>query len=90
MDIVLYTSAFCAPCASARATLTHVKRLVPSLTSTERDVVRFDEDAAADGIRSTPTFILRSDAGDELFRAEGAPRLDQLLTAVAQHIDLPR
>lgn len=87
MELVLYTSAFCAPCASARATLAEAQRLVPQLRTTERDVVRFETDAVADGIRSTPTIIMRSAAGAELFRATGAPRIDQLLAAVARFLD---
>ncbi|MCW4456693.1 thioredoxin family protein [Microbacterium sp. MPKO10] len=87
MDIVLYTSAFCAPCTAARRAVAEVERLVPVVTTRERDVAAHPESAEADSIRATPTLLLRSPSGREVFRAEGAPRVNQLLTAVALHID---
>ncbi|WP_342357150.1 thioredoxin domain-containing protein [Paramicrobacterium chengjingii] len=87
MKLVLYTSAFCAPCAAARRAVADVQNLVPWVTSIERDVVAHETHAEADGISSTPTLLILSPSGREVFRAEGAPRTDQLLTAVALHRD---
>lgn len=86
VEVELYTSAFCAPCASARATLAEVARLVPAVRVTERDVTRFEREAEELGIRSTPTVVIRDAAGGVAFRAAGAPRLDQALAAVARRV----
>jgi glutaredoxin len=84
--IDLYTSAFCDPCARTRAVLAEAARLVPAATVVERDVA-FEADAAeADGIRSTPTVIVRDGAGAEVVRAEGVPTLDQVLVALAKAV----
>ncbi len=79
----LYTSSFCAPCTAARATLAEAERIVPGLVVTERNVAQHPADAEADGIRGTPTTIIRNADGSPAFRAEGAPTLDQLLHALA-------
>ncbi|WP_460945804.1 thioredoxin family protein [Okibacterium endophyticum] len=88
MQLVLYTSAFCAPCHAARATLAEAERLVPGARVVERDVVRQENLAAADGIRSTPTVIVKRADGAEVFRAAGAPTLRQVLAALSRA--LPR
>ncbi|CAN5514718.1 hypothetical protein BH10ACT6_BH10ACT6_01130 [soil metagenome] len=80
----LYTSAFCAPCHLTRAVLADAARLVPDAEITERDVVKFEDRAEVDGIRVTPTVIVRSADGTEVFRAEGVPSLPQVLTAFAK------
>ncbi|WP_354501027.1 thioredoxin family protein [Mycetocola sp. 2940] len=84
MQLVLYTSAFCAPCAQARSVLADAARLVPQATVIERDVARENVVAADDGIRMTPTVVVLDDAGTEVFRAVGVPTLNQMLTAAAQ------
>lgn len=84
MRVDLYTSAFCEPCARARAVLTEAARLVPAAEVVERDVAFHPDAAEADGIRSTPTVIVRDADGGEVFRAEGVPTLDQALTAMAR------
>jgi protein-disulfide isomerase len=82
--LTLYTSAFCEPCMQTRAVLAEAARLVPRLRVTERDVARNLESAEADGIRSTPTVIVASPSGAEVFRAEGVPTLNQVLAAAAR------
>jgi hypothetical protein len=84
MQLVLYTSAFCAPCAQARSVLADAARLVPQATVIERDVARENVLAADDGIRMTPTVVVLNDSGTEVFRATGVPTLNQVLTAAAQ------
>jgi hypothetical protein len=69
-----------------RAVLAEAARLVPAANVTELDVVRFEERAAAEGIRSTPTVIVRDAAGTEVFRAEGVPTVQQVLVAAAKAI----
>ncbi len=82
----LYTSAFCAPCHLTRAVLADAARLVPAAQVVERDVVAHEEQAEADGIRVTPTVIVRAEDGSEVFRAEGVPTLPQVLSAFAKAV----
>jgi len=84
MQLDLWTSAFCAPCAAARRVSSEAAALVPGLRVVERDVARAPADAEALGIRSTPTLIVRRDDGTEVFRSPGVPTRDQLLLAVAK------
>ncbi|MFJ3381338.1 thioredoxin [Curtobacterium sp. NPDC090217] len=86
MQLDLWTSAFCAPCAAARRVAADAARLVPGLTVTERDVAAHPDDAEDLGIRSTPTIIVRGPDGAEVFRSPGVPSRDQLLVAVAKAV----
>ncbi|GAA1443630.1 thioredoxin [Leifsonia poae] len=84
MKLTLYTSAFCEPCMQTRAILAEASRLVPGASVAEFDVARNVERAEADGIRVTPTVIVSTPDGDEVFRAEGVPTLQQVLVAAAK------
>ena len=84
MKLTLYTSAFCAPCMQSRAVLAEVPALVAGAVVEERDVAFRSAEAEADGIRSTPTVIITADDGTEVFRATGAPTLNQVLVAAAK------
>ncbi|MBP1300892.1 MULTISPECIES: co-chaperone YbbN [unclassified Curtobacterium] len=84
MQLDLWTSAFCAPCAAARRVSGEAAALVPGLRVTERDVAAHPDTAEDLGIRSTPTIIVRRDDGAEVFRSPGVPSRDQLLVAVAK------
>lgn len=86
MELTLFTSAFCEPCMQTRSVMAEVARLVPTATITELDIVRFEEQAMAEGIRSTPTVIVRTSEGTEVFRAEGVPTVQQVLVAAAKAI----
>lgn len=84
MRLTLYTSAFCEPCMQTRAVLAEAARLVPGISVTERDVARASTEAEEDGIQVTPTVIVSTASGDEVFRAEGVPTLQQVLVAAAK------
>ncbi|PJJ63525.1 thioredoxin [Compostimonas suwonensis] len=84
MELVFYSSSFCEPCMLTRAVLAEAERLVPSAVVRELDVAAHNDEAAAHGIRSTPTVIVQDAAGTEVFRAEGVPSLDQVLVAAAK------
>jgi hypothetical protein len=86
VELTLYTSAFCGPCMATRAVLAEAQRLIPGAHVTEKDVVRYEADAEAEGIRSTPTVIIADRAGAEVFRAEGVPTLNQVLVAAAKAV----
>ena len=60
--------------------------LIPAAHLTEFDVARENDRAAREGIRSTPTVIVRTDVGAEVFRAEGVPSLTQVLKAAAKAV----
>ena len=84
MRLTLYTSAFCEPCMQTRAVLAEAARLVPGISVTERDVARASTEAEEDRIQVTPTVIVATASGDEVFRAEGVPTLQQVLVAAAK------
>lgn len=64
--------------------LGEVRRLLPALSIVERDIVENIDDAEIDGVRSTPTVIIRNPAGDTVVRAEGIPTLPAVLAAVSR------
>ncbi|WP_338419115.1 thioredoxin [Cryobacterium psychrotolerans] len=67
-----------------RAVLAEAARLVPLATVRELDVARDVAEAEAEGIRTTPTVIVKNAAGTEVFRAVGVPTLAQVLVAAAK------
>lgn len=87
MLVELYTSAFCAPCRTARRVVGEAARLVPAARVSELDVAEHVETAAARGISSTPTVLVRDGEGREVFRAAGAPTVPQVLAALARALD---
>ena len=86
MQFTLFTSAFCGPCMATRAVLAEASRLIPGAAVVEKDVARYEEEAEAAGIRTTPTVIVTDAAGAEVFRAEGVPTLNQVLVAAAKAV----
>ena len=86
MQLEVFTSAFCEPCIQARAVLAQVPALVPGASVVELDIVRDNGRAEKERIRSTPTVIVRTDGGAEVFRAEGVPTLPQVLVALAKAV----
>ncbi|MET0782882.1 thioredoxin domain-containing protein [Leifsonia flava] len=84
MLLELYTSAFCEPCMQTRAVVAEAARLVPDAEVAEYDVANNMAAAEAENIRSTPTMIIRSADGTEVFRAAGVPTLAQVLVAAAK------
>ncbi|MFM9918562.1 thioredoxin family protein [Lacisediminihabitans sp. H27-G8] len=85
MQLLFFSSAFCDPCIQTRAVLDQASKLVPALKIAELDVAAHGDEAERAGIRSTPTVIVLAD-GAEVFRAEGAPSLDQVLVALAKAV----
>lgn len=84
--VLFFSSSFCDPCTTARRTLDEVARLVPAVTYAELDVAREAEKAEQAGITSTPTIVIVSADGEEIFRAQGAPTLNQMLVALAKAV----
>ncbi|MCU1583953.1 MAG: thioredoxin [Microbacteriaceae bacterium] len=86
MQLLFFSSSFCDPCIQTRAVLDQASRLVPALKIAELDVAGNIQEAERAGIRSTPTVIVLDEAGSEVFRAEGAPTLNQVLAALAKAV----
>jgi thioredoxin-like negative regulator of GroEL len=86
VQLLFFSSAFCDPCIQTRAALDQASKLVPTLKIAELDVAAHADEAERAGIRSTPTVIVLDAEGAEVFRAEGAPSLDQLLVALAKAV----
>lgn len=86
MELTLFSSSFCDPCIQTRSVLAEVERLVPSATVRVVDVASNIDESEASGIRSTPTVVVKSNDGTEVFRAEGVPSLAQVLVAAAKAI----
>jgi thioredoxin 1 len=84
MELIFFSSAFCAPCLQTRAVLAEVERLVPAASVVEFDVAHDNAEAEAAGIRNTPTILVKNAAGEEVFRAAGVPTLAQVLMATAK------
>jgi protein-disulfide isomerase len=83
VTLELYSSSFCAACRQTRAVLARVVGMLPALDVTEHDVAAVPDLAESNAIAATPTVIVRSTEGDEVFRAAGVPTVDQVLRAVA-------
>ena len=86
VNLLFFSSNFCEPCMITRRVLADVARLVPAVTIAELDVVRDSEEAERAGITTTPTVVVVGQDGTEVFRAEGAPTLNQVLVALAKAI----
>ncbi len=86
MQLLFFSSAFCDPCIQTRAVLDAASKLVPAVKIAELDVAINGDEAERAGIRSTPTVIVLDADGVEVFRAEGAPTLNQMLVALAKAI----
>ncbi|MBC7441937.1 MAG: thioredoxin family protein [Ramlibacter sp.] len=84
MELTYFSSSFCEPCRQTRSILAEVERLVPQAHVREFDVVRDVAEAEANGIRVTPTVVIRDASGAEVFRATGVPTLAQVLVAAAK------
>ena len=86
MIVDLYNSSFCSACSTTRAVLDEAARLVPTVQLVERNIAMSPDTAESEGIRSTPTVIVRGPSGAEVFRAEGVPTLPQVLAALARAV----
>ena len=81
--LLQFSSAFCGPCRATRL-------LIEDVTADMGDVKHVEIDAEANlelvrqlDIRSTPTTLFINGDGHEVGRAVGAPKRDQVLSAIA-------
>jgi thiol-disulfide isomerase/thioredoxin len=81
--LLQFSSAFCGPCRATRM-------LIEDVTANMADVAHVELDAEANlelvrqlDIRSTPTTLFINGDGHEVGRAVGAPKREQVLSAIA-------
>jgi thiol-disulfide isomerase/thioredoxin len=80
--LLQFSSAFCAPCRVTRRTLAEVAGLVPGVEHLEVDAEHHLDLVRRLGILRTPTTLVLDAAGREVTRAAGAPRKEQVLSAL--------
>lgn len=81
--LLQFSSAFCAPCRATRRVLTEVAELVPGVAHVEVDAEHHLEAVRRLGVLRTPTTLVLGPDGTEVTRAAGAPRKEQVLSALA-------
>ena len=81
--LLQFSSAFCAPCRATRRTLADVAAMVPGVGHVEVDAEHHLELVRAVGVLRTPTTLVLDARGAEVTRAAGAPRKEQVLSALA-------
>ncbi|MGZ4446374.1 MAG: TlpA family protein disulfide reductase [Nocardioides sp.] len=80
--LLQFSSAFCAPCRATRRTLSEVATAVPGVVHVEVDAEHHLEVVRALGVLRTPTTLVLDASGAEVTRAAGAPRKEQVLSAL--------
>ena len=86
MNLLFFSSSFCEPCIQTRAVLEQVEHLVPAAKIVEIDVADDNGEAERAGVRLTPTVVVLNAEHHEVFRAEGVPRVNQVLVALAKAV----
>lgn len=82
--LLQFSSAFCAPCRATRRVLADVADLVPGVTHIEVDAEQHLDLVRRLGIVRTPTTLILGQHGQEVARAAGAPRKEEVLTGLAE------
>jgi thiol-disulfide isomerase/thioredoxin len=81
--LVQFSSAFCAPCRTARVVLSDVAAQEDGVRHVELDAERHLDLVRTLDVRRTPTTLILDAAGHEVLRAGGAPQKRQVLAALA-------
>ncbi len=80
--LLQFSSAFCAPCRATRRVLADVATTVPGVEHLEVDAELHLELVRRVGVLRTPTTLVLDASGNEVARAAGAPRTEQVLAAL--------
>jgi len=80
--LVQFSSAFCAPCRATRRILGEVAEIVPGVVHVEIDAEHHLDLVRRLDIMRTPTTLVIDGSGNEIARASGAPRKEQVLSAI--------
>jgi hypothetical protein len=81
--LVQFSSAFCSPCRATRMLLEDVTDTMSDVAYVEIDAENNLELVRTLDIRSTPTTLFLDRTGHEVGRAMGAPKRDQVLSAIS-------
>jgi thioredoxin-like negative regulator of GroEL len=81
--LVQFSSAFCSPCRATKALLTDIAAKSGGVKHVEIDAESQLALVCELHIRSTPTTLFLDSAGREVGRAVGAPKREQVLSALA-------
>lgn len=81
--LLQFSSAFCAPCRATRRILGDIADVVPGVQHVEVDAELHLDLVRRVGILRTPTTLILDALGREVTRATGAPRKEQVLSALA-------
>ncbi len=80
--VLQFSSAFCTPCRTTRSTLASVISHYPKIKHVEVDAESNLQLVRRLDIRQTPTTLFLNSVGKEIARAVGAPKRDQVITAL--------
>lgn len=80
--LVQFSSAFCAPCRTTRVVLADVADRFDGVVHLEVDAEQHLDLVRELDVRRTPTTLVLDAAGNEITRAAGAPRREQVLAAL--------
>ena len=83
VTLVQFSSAFCSPCRATRVLLEDVTAEMSEVAYVEIDAEANLELVRTLDIRSTPTTLFLDRIGHEVGRAMGAPKRDQVLSAIS-------
>lgn len=81
--LLQFSSAFCAPCRATRRILGDIAEVVPGVAHVEVDAEMHLELVRRLEVVVTPTTLILGPDGQEVTRAAGAPRKEQVLGALA-------
>ena len=85
--LLQFSSAFCAPCRATRRVLADVASVVPGVEHVEVDAESHLELVRRVGVLRTPTTLVLDKDGQEVTRATGALRKEQVIAALGQALD---
>lgn len=85
--LLQFSSAFCAPCRATRRILSEVAEIVPGVAHVEIDAEHHLELVRRLGVVRTPTTLILDARGRETTRATGAPRKEQVFSALDDAVE---
>lgn len=90
VTLLVWSSAFCAPCRATKRLAADVAALVPGVAVVEVDAEAHLEAVRRHRIMRTPTTFVLDAGGHVVVRASGQPRKADLVAAVGQVLASPR
>jgi thiol-disulfide isomerase/thioredoxin len=84
--LLQFSSAFCAPCRVTRRVLAEVADVVPGVVHVEVDAEHHLELVRRLGVTRTPTTLILDEHGQEVSRASGAPKRDEVMATLAREL----